>query len=288
METYDDTLSKIITPSSSLDDLNVLEPDQYEDITNVIPNVLFDGGDLLVIQTSDNNDDVDFSDYLPGISDVSEEFSILEQASTSLNDFESTSSTQSISNSTFPVINPGLSYESSSSENCVWVIAPSVTETSQSIISDVIKQEIRCKIQLKRINQGQEELKADFTQPDTTISYTDVQKRNEIREKNKQYARQSRDRVKHEWKRLEETNRELVQLNVEVRNKLKKLREKFRMTNDLLQYHHRECSICSKPGGVCSICSTATVMNSCPNCKMSVFSKQHASRNVFNINDSQK
>lgn len=39
----------------------------------------------------------------------------------------------------------------------------------KTIFTETIKEEIRCKIQLKRISMGQEELRVDFTQPGETV-----------------------------------------------------------------------------------------------------------------------
>ncbi|KAH9513085.1 hypothetical protein Btru_035799 [Bulinus truncatus] len=66
----------------------------------------------------------------------------------------------------------------------------------KQIYSGTIKEELRCRIQLKRVNMGEAELQVDYKESAPTISYEAVQKRNEIREKNKMYAKQSRERAK--------------------------------------------------------------------------------------------
>ncbi|KAK0058950.1 activating transcription factor 3 [Biomphalaria pfeifferi] len=111
----------------------------------------------------------------------------------------------------------------------------------REVYSETIKEEIRCKIQLRRISLGQEELKVDFAQPEPTICYDAVRSRNEIREKNKIYAKQSRDRARAGRHKLIESNRELTSTRLKLRDEIKRLRRTLNICEEFLNQHRTVC-----------------------------------------------
>nr|KAI8765393.1 activating transcription factor 3 [Biomphalaria glabrata] len=113
----------------------------------------------------------------------------------------------------------------------------------REVYSETIKEEIRCKIQLRRISLGQEELKVDFAQPEPTICYDAVRSRNEIREKNKIYAKQSRDRARAGRHKLIESNRELTSTRLKLRDEIRRLRRTLNICEEFLNQHRTVCEL---------------------------------------------
>ncbi|XP_059174662.1 uncharacterized protein LOC131954864 [Physella acuta] len=111
----------------------------------------------------------------------------------------------------------------------------------KTILTETIKEEIRCKIQLKRISMGQEELRVDFTQPGETISYEAVKRRNEIRMKNRLYAKISRERTQDLRSSLARKNIELTKLNANLTRRIEELKKLLQTTEEGLEEHLQNC-----------------------------------------------
>lgn len=159
---------------SSLDDLSVLDPSQLTELQQTTPtiNIYSDGRLSVKITTNSDDDEDDLSKYLqvPPRDDERE---------LSPQETPSTLSPSSDSPPLSPAALTPVPLESLSSDLNLNVkhrrggkkrnLPEDSDETWQSIISGTIKEEIRCKIQLRRINMGQEELKVEFSQPEPTV-----------------------------------------------------------------------------------------------------------------------
>ncbi|CAL1536651.1 unnamed protein product [Lymnaea stagnalis] len=115
--------------------------------------------------------------------------------------------------------------------------------TLKHIYTKAIKEEIRCKIQLKRINEGQEELTVDYTPPQPTISYEAVKRRNEVREKNKMYAKQSRERIREEREKLENENIKLIAMKTTLEEEIKRMERTIEKIAPSVDEHDKRCSV---------------------------------------------
>jgi FtsZ-interacting cell division protein YlmF len=249
----------VISNSSSLNDLSVLEPQVYEDIKAAIPAIRFDPDAHVIFLNPPSSDEDDFSDVLPGTpTPVKDVLSTTDYLLSPLSP-ESVSPPDSYlslspSFTTFDL--PEQSCCSSGpSSSIVISTGRAARETFTNLNTLLLKQELQYKIKLKRTENGQEELKVDLTPKLPTISYDAVQRRHEVRQKNKEYARQSRERSKHELEKLKKENAKLVSSHRQLNQKLEGMRRLLTTTDAFFDRHHRTCRNCSNDNGVCSVCS---------------------------------
>ncbi|BFZ17902.1 hypothetical protein BsWGS_20941 [Bradybaena similaris] len=262
---------ELLSTTSSLEDLSILEldPDGYKELADTTPAVAFIDDDLQVIPQSLENEEEDLSDYVRVQADDHKQLPPSQPFLQPTSSYSDSISPESVSpssifspstTSSFEDIYPDLFLETT--EDVDLAIEGSHKDLSEiadkrwnSIFSSALKEEIRYKIQLKRLNSGQEELKVDFPAPDTTICYEAVKKRNEVRQKNIEYAKQSRDRVKLEKMKVEQANKRLKQKNAKLKKDIIRLKQITIATKDVLCQHHTECPVCCKAGNTCLICS---------------------------------
>lgn len=175
-----------ISTTSSLEDLSILDPDDYKELADTTPAVEFINDDLHVISQSLENEEEDLSAYVRVQTDDDKQLppsQLLLQPTSSYSDSispESVSPSSIFSRSTtssFEDLYPDLFLENI--EDVDLAIEGSHKDLSEiadkrwgSIYSSALKEEIRYKIQLKRLNSGQEELKVDFPAPDTTVIFS--------------------------------------------------------------------------------------------------------------------
>ncbi|KAK7506513.1 hypothetical protein BaRGS_00001988 [Batillaria attramentaria] len=104
-------------------------------------------------------------------------------------------------------------------------------------LTPILKEELRCKIQLKRLQHGQDEMTPDFTKKSSSMSLEEIVKRNKKMEQNRVSAHKSRQRQKNLEKTIQAKLEDLQKQNKWLQEQARLLRQACKQARDWLDQH---------------------------------------------------
>ncbi|KAL3861853.1 hypothetical protein ACJMK2_007867 [Sinanodonta woodiana] len=112
----------------------------------------------------------------------------------------------------------------------------------------LVKEELRNRIQLKRLNEGKEELILDLTeQPKTELTDEEKEKVERRRVQNRMAARRFREKEKALGAKLQKTTQNLESVNTSLRTQIRELRKECQILHSQLTEHLSDCPKVKRP-----------------------------------------
>lgn len=117
------------------------------------------------------------------------------------------------------------------------VEAALVKALASKSLTPILKEELRCKIQLKRLQHGQDEMTPDFSKKTSSMSLEEIMKRNKKMEQNRMSAHKSRQRQKSLEKTIKDKCDVLQRQNIALEKQVKLLRKACVQATQWLDQH---------------------------------------------------
>ncbi|ESO90091.1 hypothetical protein LOTGIDRAFT_164395 [Lottia gigantea] len=115
-------------------------------------------------------------------------------------------------------------------------------ETGQ--LTPLLKEELKCRIQSRRLSEGKEELLVDFTSPSKFQPRPDeIEKLNKRREQNRRAARKFRQKKRKDGDNLMKESEKLESDNTSLQEEIAKLYEERKKLEEIWSDHTRKCQL---------------------------------------------
>ncbi|KAK6181036.1 hypothetical protein SNE40_008980 [Patella caerulea] len=113
-------------------------------------------------------------------------------------------------------------------------------------LTPLLKEELKCRIQSRRLSEGKEELHVDFTSPSKFQPRPDeIEKLNKRREQNRRAARKFRQKKRKDGDNLMKEAEKLDTDNTSLQEEIAKLYEERNKLEEILNDHTHKCQLVS-------------------------------------------